>query len=123
MDAIFFLQQLPDFPRRVSGSGEMLPPQLGIAFGHLDIRVAKDFRQLVKIAAVHPVPGCKGVAQIVETKVLNFCPCEQVVETSFNPLPSTYRTRLWRKNPMLRNCDGKPPQLAPVQASSEPLAT
>jgi hypothetical protein len=34
----------------------MLPRQLGIAFRHLDIRVAQDLCQLVKIAAVHHVP-------------------------------------------------------------------
>ena len=39
----------------------MLPRQLGIAFGHLDIRVAQDFRELVEIATVHHGPGRKGM--------------------------------------------------------------
>jgi hypothetical protein len=36
--------------------GDVLPCQLGIALRHLDIRLAQDLRQLVKIAAVHHVP-------------------------------------------------------------------
>jgi hypothetical protein len=34
---------LPDLPRRTSGLGNVLPRQLRIAFGHLDIRVARNF--------------------------------------------------------------------------------
>jgi site-specific recombinase XerD len=34
------IQQFPKFARRVAGPGNVLPPQLGIAFGHLDICVA-----------------------------------------------------------------------------------
>jgi hypothetical protein len=41
--------QFPDFPRGAAGSGNVPPRQLGIAFGHLDVRMAEDFRKLVKI--------------------------------------------------------------------------
>jgi hypothetical protein len=47
----------------------MLPPQLRIAFGHLDVRVTKYLGQLVQITAVHHVPGCKGVPQIMEPEI------------------------------------------------------
>ena len=53
LDAFFFLRQLPDFPRRVASSGDVLPSQLGIAFGLFDVREAEDLRKFVKIASVH----------------------------------------------------------------------
>ena len=62
LSAILHFHQFPDFPRRASGPGDVLPRQLRIAFGHLDIRVAEDFRELVEIAAVHHVPGRERVS-------------------------------------------------------------
>ena len=38
--AFLLLYQLPDFPRRGAGLCNVLPRQLGISFGHLDIRVS-----------------------------------------------------------------------------------
>ena len=59
---IAHFQEFPDFPRRDPRPGHMLPGQLDIAFSHLDIRVAKDFCELVKIASVHHVPGRERMA-------------------------------------------------------------
>ena len=42
-------------------------------FGHLDIRVAQELRDLVEIAAVHNVPGRESVTEVVETKVFDLC--------------------------------------------------
>jgi hypothetical protein len=62
----------------------MLPRQLGVAFGHLDIRVAENFGQLIKVAAVHHVPGRERVPQIVKTEVRNPCLFEYGLETPFH---------------------------------------
>jgi hypothetical protein len=91
-------QLLPDFPRRAPGPGNVMPPQLGIALGHLDIRMAEDFRELVKIAAVHHEPGRKCVTEIVESEILNPGPLEQVFKTSLHALPSTRCPWLRRKS-------------------------
>ncbi len=69
----------------------MFAPQLGVAFGHLDIGMTSRLRKLAKIAAVHHVPGRKGVRQIVEPKVLNRSSFEQVLKTSFQSLTSACR--------------------------------
>ncbi len=49
----------------------MLPRQRGIAFRHLVIRVAQDLLQFLKIAAVHHVPSCKSVTEIIEEEVFD----------------------------------------------------
>ena len=46
----------------------MLPRQLGIAFGHLDIRVAEDFRELVEIAE-ETMRRARNDAEILFTQV------------------------------------------------------
>jgi hypothetical protein len=66
----------------------MRTPQIGVAFGHLDIGVTKKLRELVKIPPVHHVPGRKGVTQIVEPEVLNLRSFEQVLKTSLQSLAS-----------------------------------
>lgn len=60
----------------------MLPTELGIALGHLDVRVAQYLRELVKIAAVHHVPGGEGMTQIVESEILNSSSIEQVFKAT-----------------------------------------
>ncbi len=52
-------QQFPHLTRRVAGSGDMLPPQLRVAFGHLDVRVTKYLGQLVQITAIHHLQDAK----------------------------------------------------------------
>jgi hypothetical protein len=64
-----------------------------ITLGHLDVRVTKDFGQLVQIAAVHHVPGREGVAQIMKPEVLDFRSFEQILKTPFQSLPTTLCTR------------------------------
>src|ERR1700690_4135966 len=99
----------------------MFPRQLRIAFGHLNVRVAEDFRKLVKIAAVHHVPGCKRVTQIVEAEILNTRPFKQVLDTSFHALPSAYGPRFRRENPILTNHGGIAPQLTGISDISYDL--
>ena len=67
-----------------AGSGDALPPQFGIVLGHLDVRMAENLRKLVKIAAIHHVPGRKRLAEIVKTKIPNPRPFLQVFRTSFH---------------------------------------
>ena len=73
-------------PRRVAALGDMRTSQLGVPFGHFDIGMTKKLRKLVKIATVHHLPGRKGVTEIVEPKVMNPRPVEQVLKTSFQSL-------------------------------------
>ena len=47
----------------------MFAHQLGLAFGHRDIGMTKKLRKLIKIAAVHHVPGRERVPQIVEPEI------------------------------------------------------
>lgn len=49
----------------------MLLRQPRITLGHLNIRVAQDLCQIVKVATVHHVPRCKRVTQIVETEIFD----------------------------------------------------
>jgi hypothetical protein len=58
--------------------------------------MAEDPRQLAKIAAIHCVPGCKGMAEIVKTKIPNPRVLQQAFETSFRALTYTYCTFPWR---------------------------
>jgi hypothetical protein len=53
--------------------------------------MTKKLRKLVKIAAVHHLPGRKGVTQIVEPEVMNRSSFEQALKTSFQSLTSAYR--------------------------------
>jgi hypothetical protein len=45
--------------------------QFGVAFGHLDVCMAKDLGQFVQFAAVHHVPAPEGVPEIVESELLD----------------------------------------------------
>ena len=55
---------------RWSRDGHPVPPtEFLVAFRHLDIRVTEDLRKLVKITAVHHVPGREGMAQIVKPEI------------------------------------------------------
>ena len=60
----------------------MLPSELGVTLGHLDIRMTENLCQFVEIATVHHVPGRKRVAQVVKPEVLNLRPDEQIIKTT-----------------------------------------
>lgn len=49
----------------------MLPCQLRIALRHLDVQVAKDLREFVKITVVHYVPRRESVRQIIKGEILD----------------------------------------------------
>jgi hypothetical protein len=63
--------------------------------------VPQDFRQLVKIAAVHHVPGRERVPQIVKTEIANAGQFQNRFETSFHALAFTRRSPFRRKNTIL----------------------
>ena len=96
MDDFFFLQQLPDFPCRVAGSGDVLPPQLGIAFGHLDVRMAEDLRQFVKkgfssaniAVTCRLVRPCRGPQRQVFVVGVDECACQPSVLPSDPDTPA-----------------------------------
>src|SRR5207244_2711652 len=93
-----WFKQLPHLPRCAAGPGDMLPRQLRIAFCHLDVRVAEYLCEFVKIAAVHHVPRCKSVTQIMKPEVLNLCSVEQVFKTPLHALPPTLGLPFRRKD-------------------------
>jgi hypothetical protein len=76
---------------------DMGASQFGVTFGHLDIRVLHELRQLVEVAAVHHLPGCKGMTQIVEPEVMYVHSLEQVLKTSLQSLTLAARATLWGK--------------------------
>jgi hypothetical protein len=71
--------------------------------------MTEKFRQFVQIAAVHHVPGCKGVTQIVEPEVMDICSLEQVLKTPFQSLTLAGWATLRRKDPILSNHCRVPP--------------
>ena len=58
-------------PGRIAGFCDVLASQFGVALRHLDIGMAKQLGKFVKIAAIHHVPGRKGVTQIIKPEALN----------------------------------------------------
>ena len=50
--------------------------------------------------------------EIVQAEVFDLCPFERILESRFHALPSARGTGLRRKNSVLTNDGGNPPQLA-----------
>jgi hypothetical protein len=73
------LHQAPDHLRGGAGLRDVLASQLGITLGHLDIRVTKNLRKLVEIAAVHHVPGRKRVTEAVEIEYKEALPFSDMI--------------------------------------------
>jgi len=90
----FPLHQFPNFTRGVAGSGDMLPPEPGVALSPLDVGMSENLGQLVQIAAVHHVPGSESVTQVVEPEVRYLRSPEQILEPSFESAPAANCT-LW----------------------------
>lgn len=67
----------------------MCASQLGIALGHLDVRVTEHLRQIVQVPAVHHVPGGEGVTQVMEPEVPNLRPLGANPQTTLQSLPLT----------------------------------
>jgi len=63
--------QSPNLTCRTAGPRNMTLSQLGVALGHFDVGVAQDLGEFVQIPAVHHVPGCERVPQIVKAKTLD----------------------------------------------------
>ena len=74
----------PHLTRDAARLDDVRSCKVGVTLRHLDVRVTKQFRELVEIAARHHVPGRKGVAQIVEPEVSNAGSCENILEAPFS---------------------------------------
>ena len=88
----------------VASSGDMLPPELGIALGHLDIGMPENFGHLVEIAAVHHVPESENVTQVMEPEVRDICSPEQILETSFESASVAIGPLPRRENSIVGEC-------------------
>lgn len=67
----FSFHQIPHLPSSATRSRDVSLSQLGVPLCHHNIGMSEDFGELIKIPAVHHVPGGERVAQIVETEVLD----------------------------------------------------
>jgi hypothetical protein len=55
-----------------AGAGHMRFSKLGVSFGHFDVRMPEDLCELVEVPAVHHVPRCERMPEIMKTEALNF---------------------------------------------------
>ena len=62
-------EQSPHLARRTSSPGDMMARQLRIPLGHFNVGVAQDLGEFVEVPAVHHVPTCEGVTQIMEPEI------------------------------------------------------
>src|SRR5258706_9285885 len=93
--------QAPHRFGRVTGLGDMSLAQLGVSFGHPNIRMTQDLSQLVQISAVHHVPRGERMPEIVKTEFPDTGEVQQGFETLLHPLAISFRAELWQEETFL----------------------
>src|SRR5262249_30467914 len=82
--------------------------------------MAKEFGEFVKIPAVHHVPGCERVAQVVKTEIFDSRLGQDGLEALIHFLALPFRARFPRENTFLPNCGAKLLELFCLQARARP---